>query len=98
MRDLSVPVPSPLSASSDRDRQVATPVRLLRSGDSNKIIQALRELYSYRELAFFLAWRDVKVRYKQAVLGVLWAVIQPVFTMVVFTILFGKWANLPNDG
>lgn len=98
MRDLSVPVPSPLSASSDRDRRAATPVQLLRSTDANKIIQALQELHGYRELAFFLAWRDVKVRYKQAVLGISWAVIQPVFTMVLFTILFGKWANLPTDG
>jgi len=98
MRDVSVPVPSSLSASSDRDRQAAAPVRLIRSTDTNKIVRALHELYSYRELAFFLAWRDVKVRYKQAVLGILWAVIQPVFTMVVFTVLFGKWASLPSDG
>src|SRR6185437_16998342 len=98
MRDLFVPVSSPLSASSDRNRQAATPVQLLRSTDANKIVQALQELRAYRELAFFLAWRDVKVRYKQAVLGISWAVIQPVFTMVLFTILFGKWANLPTDG
>jgi lipopolysaccharide transport system permease protein len=56
------------------------------------------ELWTYRELLYFLALRDLKIRYKQAVLGVLWAIIQPVFTMVVFTLLFGKLANLPNDG
>ena len=58
----------------------------------------LHELRTYRELLFFLAWRDVKVRYKQTLLGVLWAVIQPLFTMAVFTILFGRLANLPSDG
>lgn len=56
------------------------------------------EIWRYRELLYFLAWRDLKVRYKQAVLGVLWGVIQPVFTMVVFTLLFGKLAKLPSDG
>lgn len=96
MRDLSLPAPSPLGGSSDRP--AAPPVRLIRSKEPNRVAQALQELFRYRELAFFLAWRDVKVRYKQAVLGILWAVIQPVLTMVVFTLLFGKLANLPNDG
>ena len=54
----------------------------------------LREFWRYRELLFFLTWRDVKVRYKQTVLGVLWAVIQPVMAMVVFTIFFGKLGKL----
>jgi len=54
----------------------------------------LRELWRYRELLFFLTWRDVKVRYKQTVLGVLWAVIQPVMAMVVFTIFFGRLGKL----
>jgi homopolymeric O-antigen transport system permease protein len=58
----------------------------------------IRELWAYRELVYFLAWRDVKVRYKQTLLGVLWAVIQPLFTMVVFTFLFGRLANIPTDG
>ena len=56
------------------------------------------ELWDYRELVYFLAWRDVKVRYKQTVLGVLWAVIQPFFTMVIFTLLFGQLAKIPTDG
>ncbi|MGA8400531.1 MAG: ABC transporter permease [Stellaceae bacterium] len=63
-----------------------------------KLADTAGELWVYRELLYFFAWRDLKIRYKQAVLGVLWAIIQPVFTMVVFTILFGKLANLPNDG
>jgi len=58
----------------------------------------LRDLWQYRELLFFLAWRDVKVRYKQTVLGVAWAVIQPLFTMLVFTLFFGRLAKVPSDG
>ncbi len=58
----------------------------------------LTELWRYRELFFFLVWRDVKVRYKQTALGAAWAVIQPFFTMVVFTIFFGRLAKMPSDG
>lgn len=58
----------------------------------------LGELWRYRELLFFLAWRDVKVRYKQTALGAAWAVIQPFFTMVVFAIFFGRLAKIPSDG
>jgi lipopolysaccharide transport system permease protein len=58
----------------------------------------LRELWEYRELLYFLAWRDIKVRYKQAVLGGAWAVIQPFFTMVIFSVFFGKLAGIPSDG
>jgi lipopolysaccharide transport system permease protein len=57
-----------------------------------------QEAWSYRELFFFLAWRDILVRYKQTVIGIVWAVIRPILTMVVFTIVFGKIANLPSDG
>jgi lipopolysaccharide transport system permease protein len=58
----------------------------------------LREVWEYRELFYFLAWRDVKVRYKQTALGVLWAIIQPLLTMCIFTLLFGRLANIPTDG
>jgi lipopolysaccharide transport system permease protein len=58
----------------------------------------LGELWDYRELFYFLAWRDIKVRYKQTVLGVLWAIIQPLFTMIIFTVVFGQMANIPSDG
>jgi lipopolysaccharide transport system permease protein len=58
----------------------------------------LRELWEYRELLYFLAWRDIKVRYKQTVLGAAWAIIQPFFTMVVFSIFFGRLAGIPSDG
>lgn len=65
---------------------------------SNGLPGMVRELWAYRELFYFFAWRDIKVRYKQTILGVLWAVIQPLFTMVVFTILFGRLADIPTDG
>jgi len=57
-----------------------------------------QELWEYRELLYFLTWRDIKVRYKQTVLGAAWAIIQPFFTMVVFSIFFGKLARMPSDG
>ncbi len=58
----------------------------------------LRELWEYRELLYFLTWRDVKVRYKQTVIGAAWAIIQPFCTMVVFSIVFGRLAKIPSDG
>jgi lipopolysaccharide transport system permease protein len=57
-----------------------------------------RELWDYRDLLAFLVWRDVKVRYKQTVLGAAWAILQPLATMAVFTVLFGRWAKMPSDG
>jgi lipopolysaccharide transport system permease protein len=57
-----------------------------------------RELWNARELLGFLVWRDVSVRYKQTVLGVAWAVLQPVFTMAIFTVIFGKLAKMPSQG
>lgn len=58
----------------------------------------LRELWSYRELIYFLTWRDIKVRYKQTAIGVVWAVLQPLAMMVVFTLFFGRLAQMPSDG
>ncbi len=58
----------------------------------------LRELWAYHELLFFLVWRDVGVRYRQSMLGIGWAVLQPFLTMVVFTIIFGRFANIPSEG
>ena len=58
----------------------------------------LRDLWEYRELLYFLIWRDLKVRYKQTVLGAAWAILQPFLTMVVFSIFFGKLAKVPSDG
>jgi lipopolysaccharide transport system permease protein len=58
----------------------------------------LAELWEYRELLYFLIWRDIKVRYKQTVLGAGWAIIQPMFTMLVFSLFFGRLAKVPSDG
>jgi len=58
----------------------------------------LRELWTYRDLLYFLVWRDLKVRYKQTILGAAWAILQPLATMVVFTIFFGKMAKIPSEG
>jgi len=66
---------------------------------SNKLIALnLREVWAYRELLYFLTWRDIKVKYKQTALGAAWAVIQPVFTMLIFTLFFGRLAGVPSDG
>jgi lipopolysaccharide transport system permease protein len=58
----------------------------------------LRAVWQYRELLFFLIWRDVKVRYKQTAIGVGWAILQPLMTMVIFTVVFGNFAGIPSDG
>jgi lipopolysaccharide transport system permease protein len=58
----------------------------------------LRELWAYRELLWFLAWRDIQLRYRQTALGVAWALIQPLFTMLLFTLFFGTLAGMPSDG
>src|SRR5437660_7490181 len=58
----------------------------------------LREVWTYRELLYFFVWRDLKVRYKQTVIGVAWVVLQPLMSMGVFTLFFGRLAKLPSDG
>ena len=58
----------------------------------------LSSIWAYRELLYFLAWRDIKVRYKQTVIGAVWAILQPLMTMVIFTVIFGKLAQIPSDG
>jgi len=58
----------------------------------------LDEVWAYRELLFFLVWRDIKVRYKQTIMGASWAIIQPIFTMVIFSLFFGRLAGVPSDG
>lgn len=84
-------VHSPQSSSRDIPTLVLEP-----AGSWPKI--DLRELWAYRGLFFFLVWRDIKVRYAQTVLGAGWAVLQPLLTMVVFTVIFGMFAKIPSDG
>jgi lipopolysaccharide transport system permease protein len=58
----------------------------------------LQELWAYRELLYFLVWRDIKVRYKQTAIGAAWAIIQPLFTMIIFSLFFGRLGKIPSDG
>jgi lipopolysaccharide transport system permease protein len=75
----------------------ALPVTHIRPG-ARSMSFTLREVWQARELLYFLVWRDVKVRYKHTVLGIGWSVLQPFLTMVVFTVFFGRLANVPSDG
>jgi lipopolysaccharide transport system permease protein len=96
-------VPAPGRHSSPRQRDTATPPA---SGTKLTIVHPssgwaawrLGELWEYRELLFFLIWRDVKVRYKQTALGVAWAVLQPLLAMFVFSLFFGRLARMASDG
>jgi lipopolysaccharide transport system permease protein len=73
--------------------------RVLRiEATSGWVALRLRELNEYRELLYFLVWRDIKVRYKQTALGAAWAVMQPLFTMLIFSLFFGRLAKVPSDG
>jgi len=72
------------------------PVTILKPA-GKRVSFGLVELWQYRELLYFLVWRDIKVRYKQTVLGASWAIIQPFFTMVVFSLFFGRLAGVPSD-
>jgi len=72
------------------------PVLIIEPGRSEKNYWA--DLWRYRELFLILAWRDISVRYKQTIIGILWAIIRPFLTMVVFTVIFGRIAKLPSDG
>ena len=76
----------------------ASPPTLRIAPSTGWVSLKLRELWEYRELLYFLIWRDIKVRYKQTALGAAWAIIQPFFTMVVFSLFFGHLAKVPSDG
>lgn len=79
-----------------RDLNASQTTLLIEAGRTEK--QYWRDLWRYRELFYFLAWRDILVRYKQTVIGVSWALIRPFLTMIVFTIVFGQLAKLPSEG
>jgi len=89
-----------MSVSLDKTEQVdtaATPVTVIRP-PKGWIPVNLRELWAYRELLYFFTWRDLKVRYKQTLFGFAWAIIQPVFMMIVFSLFFGALAKIPSEG
>jgi lipopolysaccharide transport system permease protein len=91
------PAPAALADSDSIAPQARPPV--LRIAPSRGWVSLkLGELWEYRELLYFLTWRDVKVRYKQTLLGAAWAIIQPFCTMVVFSLFFGRLAGMPSDG
>jgi len=83
------------TGSSHNDHQ--SPVLRIQASEGWASLQ-LHELWEYRELVYFLIWRDIKVRYKQTALGAAWAIIQPFFTMLVFSLFFGRLAKMPSDG
>lgn len=87
----------PVAEAAESVEQLALPHVSIRPG-SGGLGGICRDLWAYRELLFFLAWRDVKVRYKQTAIGAAWAVLQPLLTMTAFTIFFGRLAGLPSDG
>ncbi len=87
-----------MSSPSRMERTEQTVPHLVIEPTRSWVALNLRDLWSYRELLYFLTWRDVRVRYKQTLLGAGWAVMQPLFTMIVFTIIFGKFAKMPSDG
>lgn len=79
-------------------KQILSPAKTVIKPSRGWVPLRLRDLWEYRELLYFLSWRDIKVRYKQTALGALWAIIQPFFTMVVFSLFFGRLAKIPSDG
>lgn len=80
----------------DYDKVVSQPELIIEAGRTER--QYWKDLWRYRELFYFLAWRDILVRYKQTVIGIAWALIRPFLTMVVFTVVFGQLAKLPSQG
>ena len=94
---MAVSTPAPIPAAQERTHGGSRPVTVIEPPRSWVPLD-LRELWEQRELVYFLAWRDLKVRYKQTALGASWAILQPVFAMVVFSIFFGQLGRIPSDG
>jgi lipopolysaccharide transport system permease protein len=78
--------------------KAAMDIPVIRIEASKSAALSLSEMWDYRELLYFLVWRNIKVRYKQTAIGAAWAIIQPLMTMVIFTLVFGMFANVPSDG
>ncbi len=98
MSELQATIQQPTEAKLEATRrQDALPSLVIRPASGWASLD-FRELWEYRELLYFLVWRDLKVRYKQTLLGAAWAIIQPVFMMIVFSLFFGRLAGLPSDG
>ncbi len=82
----------------DAPAAAPAPARMLIQPSRGWVSLRLAEVWAARELLFFLVWRDIKVRYKQTALGAAWAIVQPLFTMLVFSLFFGRLAKIPSDG
>jgi len=96
---MTIPEKTQVLPTTELSTSEASPLPHLRIEPSKGWVSLkLRELWEYRELLYFLTWRDIKVRYKQTVLGAAWAIIQPFMTMVVFSLFFGGLAQIPSDG
>src|SRR6266404_3933088 len=81
----------------DHSHDAQPPVLVIRASRGFLRLK-LADVWEYRELLYFLVWRDIKVRYKQTALGAAWAILQPVMTMLVFSVFFGRLAKMPSDG
>jgi len=78
------------------DSKISIPVLIIEPGRAEK--NYWRDLWLYRELFYILSWRDIKVRYKQTVIGAAWSILRPLLTMIIFTVIFGRVAKLPTEG
>lgn len=93
----SLPIPAEVSSQHQSHLLPDKPVVTIRPS-GKWVALNLGDLWAYRDLLYFLTWRDVKVRYKQTALGAAWAIIQPLFTMLIFWLFFGRLAGMPSDG
>lgn len=91
-------VSSPAVKDAPRPISVATEPTMVIEPSRSRFHLDLGAVWQYRELLYFLTWRDVKVRYKQTIIGGAWAILRPLMTMVIFTVVFGNFAKLPSDG
>jgi lipopolysaccharide transport system permease protein len=91
----TTPIDKPLAYTATADARHAAVLSIQPS--RGWVSLKLRDLWEYRELMYFLVWRDVKVRYKQTALGVAWVVLQPILTTIIFTVIFGNLAKMPSD-
>jgi lipopolysaccharide transport system permease protein len=90
--------PQQLALEQLKEDKPAPAQRVVIESDDSGVTLDLPDIWRYRELLYFLTWRDVKIRYKQTLLGAAWAIIQPLFAMLLFTLIFGKLARMPSDG
>jgi lipopolysaccharide transport system permease protein len=94
---ISHPLTSTVTATTDQSPTSSLPVTIIEPSRGWARLN-LRDLWEYRELLYFLTWRDIKVRYKQTAIGIAWAILQPLITMIILMVIFGHFAQIPSDG